>query len=105
MTRICHYNNEDKPLRVQRWVLLQSEFDNSDMLWINGCGMEVFIDRPTHTFETSSGKTHTIAGTPRIEITTKTDKQRDMLVLKYGNNAILLSDFIVAPHSTMMEER
>ena len=95
-----YINNTNSPVEVSRWMIIQETFDESDARWIVGWGMRVHVDRPTHTFDTANGGKHTIAGKPRIEIITETDKQRDMLMLKYGQCAILLSKEHVLPNTS-----
>lgn len=96
----CLINNTNKPIKTSVWTLLQDTFGPDDAKWIAGIGAFVHVDHPTHTFNTQCGGQHTVAGKPRIEITTTTDKQRDMLMLKYGDKLIKLSEVLVLPHST-----
>jgi hypothetical protein len=99
-----YINDTNSPVEISRWAIIQETFDETDARWIVGFGMRVHVDRPTHTFDTHGGGKHTIAGKPRIEVITKTDKQRDMLVLKYGQSAVLLSREFVLPNSTSYNE-
>lgn len=92
-------NNSNNPVKNTVWTLLQDSFGPDDTKWIVGIGATVHVDQPTHTFDVMGGGTHKIAGKPRIEVTTTTDKQRDMLMLKYGNKMIKLSEVLVLPHS------
>ena len=71
--------------------------DESDFKWLHGFGIPVRIDKPEHTFDTSSGRKHTVYGKPSFTCDTTTDKQRDMLVLKYGNLALLIQEEFVLP--------
>lgn len=79
------------------WILAQDTFDQTDYLWLNSLGVSIIIDQPAHTFETLGGGKHTIAGKRTIKLESTTDKQRNMIVLKYGGNAILISEEILLP--------
>jgi hypothetical protein len=92
-------NDTNSIQHVKRWAIVQDTFDESDAKWIISFGMRVSVDRPTHTFDTMGGGRHTIAGKPRIEVVTTTDKQRNMLMLKYGASAILIQQEYVMPGS------
>lgn len=83
------------------WTLLQDSFGPDDAKWIVGIGATVNIDQPTHTFDSFAGKTFTVKAKPRIEIITTTDKQHNLLMLKYSDRIIKLSEVIVEPHSVM----
>lgn len=105
---MSHFINDTNSIQhVKRWMIVQDTFDESDAKWMIAFGIRMHIDSPTHTFDTASGGKHTIAGKPRIEVTTTTDKQRDMLVLKYGQSAVILSEEWVMPSqmSTLKEVR
>ena len=94
-----YINDTSRPVQYRTWVILQDSFDAADAKWIIGIGAFVHVNRPTHTFDTMDGRQHTIAGKPRIEVTTTTDKQRDMLMLKYGNSMLLVMEEYVLPNS------
>ena len=95
----CRQNVGTTPTCYRTWLLLQDTLDRADYLWLDGLGVTLNLDQPTHTFETLGGGTHTIAGKRTIRLESTTDKQRDMIVLKYGNTAVLLSEEIVLPGS------
>lgn len=93
-------NNTNHSITSTVWLLLQDTIDVDDIKWIAGIGASVHVDQPSHTFDVMGGGTHRVAGKARIEVTTTTDKQRTMLVLKYGDRMIKLSEVFLTPYST-----
>lgn len=71
--------------------------DEADFKWLKAFDIPVRVDRPEHTFDVSTGASKTIYGKPTFTLDTTTDKQRDMIVLKYGNDALLIQESIVMP--------
>jgi len=94
-----HHNATNEPMTFRTWVLLVDSVGEADFLWLKAFDIPIRIDRPTHTFETIGGGTHTIAGKSTYTLDTTTDKQRNMLVLKYGNSAMLIQEEYVIPNS------
>jgi hypothetical protein len=92
-----HQNLTNETMVFRTWRLLVDEIDESDFKWLKAFDMYVTIDRPTQTFSTSSGGSYTISATPIYTVDTTTNKQRDMLILKYGSSAILMQEDIVIP--------
>jgi hypothetical protein len=80
-------------------MLLQETVGEDDFKWLKAFDIPIKIDRPSHTFDVSTGVSKTIYGKTTIILDTTTDKQRDMLVLKYGNSIVLLSEEYVLPNS------
>lgn len=90
----------NETMKYRTWIIAQDKIEEDDFKWLEAFDIPIRIDRPEHTFATSSGNsTHTIYGKPMYTCDTTTDKQRDMLVLKYGNKAVLLQEEIVFPGS------
>ena len=83
---------------VKTWRLSTGEIDKNDVAFLVGLGIRVHVDRPTHKFETLNGRTHTIAGTAKIQFITTTEKQDTMLLLKYGNDIVLVSKETLYDH-------
>ena len=75
--------------------------DESDFLWLKAFDISIKIEQPHHTFDVAlgGGRTHTVVGKPTYTIDTTTDKQRDMVILKYGNQALLIQEEHVLPGS------
>lgn len=97
MKRFYH-NMSNEPKKYRTWMLAHDYvLGEDDFKWLTAFGIPIRIDKPEHSFATSNGKQHTVYGTPSYTLDTTTDKQRDMLVLKYGNNIILLQEEIVMP--------
>ena len=92
-----HYNMGHNPVTFRTWMLLQEEVGEADFKWCTAFGIPMRIEKPEHTFDTVGGRTHTVYGKPTITLDTTTDKQRDMLVLKYGNNIMLVQEDHVLP--------
>ena len=97
-----HFNQTNKPMTFRTWKLLQETVGEDDFKWLKAFDIPIRIDRPEHTFSTSAGGTHTVYGKPNYTLDTTTDKQRDMLVLKYGNNILLLQEEHLLPNSMSM---
>jgi hypothetical protein len=98
MKRFYH-NTTTEPMKFRTWVIAQDDITEADFKWLKAFDIPIRIDRPSQDFATASGRSHTVYGKAMYTCDTTTDKQRDMLVLKYGNNAILLSEDIVLPGS------
>lgn len=92
-----YFNQSHEPMKYRTWLLARETVCEADFLWLKAFDIPIRIDQPTHEFTTTSGGTHKIAGKPMYTMDTTTDKQRDMLVLKYGNDVVLLSEEIVLP--------
>lgn len=99
MTYRSYFNMTNETVKFRTWLLLQPTVGEDDFKWLKAFNIPIRIDRPEHTFETMSGSSHTVAGTPRYTIDTTTDKQRDMLILKYGNNVLLIQETTVLPNT------
>lgn len=97
-----HANMTNEPMTFRTWMLLVDSMDESDFKWLGAFGIKVRVEAPEHTFDTSSGSTHTVYGKPSYTIDTTTNKQRDMVVLKYGNQALLIQEEHVLPGSMSM---
>lgn len=97
--RRVHFNQSNSTICFRTWLLLQDTVDESDYKWLNAFDIKIRIDQPTHEFTTTSGGVHKIAGKLTITLDTTTDRQRDMLVLKYGNSVVLIQEEIVLPGS------
>lgn len=95
-----HHNSTDEPKTFRTWMLLQETVDESDFKWLMAFDIPIRIDKPEQTFSTASGRSHTIYGKATYTLDTHTDKQRDMLVLKYGTQVLLLQEETVMPNST-----
>jgi hypothetical protein len=86
-------------MKYRTWIIAQETISEDDFKWLKAFDIPIRIDRPSQEFNTASGRTHTVYGKPMYTCDTTTDKQRDMLVLKYGNKAILLQEELVFPGS------
>lgn len=86
-----------EPKMYRTWLLTIDTVEKADFLWLKGFDIPIRIDAPEQEFDSLGGRSHKIYGKPMYTCDTTTDKQRDMLILKYGNNAVLLSEEIVLP--------
>jgi hypothetical protein len=98
MKRFYH-NMTNEPMKYRTWMLTVESIGEADFLWLKGFDIPIRIDRPSHTFDTIHNSKSTIYGKTVYTCDTTTDKQRDMLVLKYGNNAVLIQEELVLPGS------
>ncbi len=95
--RRFYHNMSNEPKKYRTWIIAQETMGEDDFKWLMAFDIPVRIDKPEQTFNTASGRQHTIYGKPTFTCDTTTDKQRDMLVLKYGNKAVLIQEEIVLP--------
>jgi hypothetical protein len=97
MKRFYH-NMSNEPKKYRTWML-NSDYviGEDDFKWLMAFDIPIRIDKPEQTFTTASGRSHTIYGKANYTLDTTTDKQRDMLVLKYGNDIVLIQEEIVLP--------
>jgi len=95
-----HANMTNEPMTFRTWMLLVDAVDESDFKWLKAFDIPIRIEQPSHTFDTVNGKSmHTVMGKPAYTLDTTTDKQRDMVVLKYGNQALLIQEEHMLPGS------
>lgn len=97
--KIVKFNKSPDPVRYRTWLLMQETVGEADIKWLSAFNISIRVDAPTQEFDSFGGKTHKIYGKPLYTIETTTDKQRDMLVLKYGNTVALLAEEVVLPGS------
>ena len=95
--RRFYHNTSNQVMKYRTWMILQNSMDESDFKWLHAFNIPVRVESPEHTFNTQIGTTHTVRGKPTYTIDTVNDKQRDMVVLKYGNNAVLIQEEHVLP--------
>lgn len=91
-----YQNLSDEPIKFRVWKLTRTDLNESDVKWLKGLGISFRIESDEQTFETSKG-TYQYAGRNVITLDSNTDKQRNMIVLKYGNDAVLIQETIVLP--------
>lgn len=94
-----YFNQSHKPMKYRTWILARETVGEDDFKWLKAFDIPIRVDAPEKKFDTNSGKTYTVYGKPLYTLDTTTDKQRDMLVLKYGNDVVLLSEEVVLPGS------
>ena len=96
MKRFYHnMSNEIKTYRT--WMLTVESMDQSDFKWLHAFDIPVRVEAPEQKFDKQGGGTYTLYGKPTYTADTWTDKQRDMLILKYGNDAVLIQEEHVLP--------
>ena len=89
-----------EPMTFRTWMLLVDSVGEDDYIWLNAFDIKIRMEQPSHTFDTINGRTtHTVMGKPTFTLDTTTNKQRDMIVLKYGNQALLIQEEHVLPGS------
>lgn len=88
-------SNEVKTYRT--WILAIDNIGEADFKWLHAFDIPVRIEAPEHKFDKQGGGTYMVYGKKTFTCDTMTDKQRDMLVLKYGNDAVLIQEEHVLP--------
>lgn len=96
MKRFYH-NMSNEPRTYRTWQLLVDTMGEADFKWLHAFDIPVRIERPEYDINSASGRQHTVYGKPTYTIDTVNDKQRNMVVLKYGNQALLLQEQTVLP--------
>ena len=87
-----HQNFTNQPITFRTWMLIKEDINESDFLWLKAFDIPIRIEQPTHDFEVIGGGTHKVYGKRTITLESTTDKQRNMIVLKYGNDAVLIQE-------------
>lgn len=95
-----HHNGTNEPMTFRTWMLAYDYvIGEDDFKWLKAFDIPIRIDKPEQTFTTASGRSHTIYGKPTYTLDTTTDKQRNMLMLKYGDRLVLLQEEHVMANS------
>ena len=95
-----HHNGTNEPMTFRTWMLNSNYVvGEDDFKWLKAFDISIKIDKPEQTFTTATGRSHTIYGTPMYTLDTTTDKQKNMLMLKYGDQIVLLQEEHVLPNS------
>lgn len=90
-------------LQVKRWKLFQDDITTDDYLWITK--LKCIVDIKNHTADVPwYGGTHQMHVRRDILIQTTTQKQEDMLQLKYGKNLLLMSMVVGASGTTLIDD-
>ena len=92
-----YQNLSNEPMKYRTWLLVQDAIDESDFKWLKAFDIPIRIDNPTQAFSTVNDGIWLLADKPAYTVDTTTDKQRDMIVLKYGNSAVLIQESVVLP--------
>lgn len=87
----------DQPKVYRTWVIKRETIEKDDFLWLKAFDIPIRVDQPSHTFDVIGGGKHSIYSKTMFTCDTTTNKQRDMLVLKYGNDAVLIQEETVLP--------
>ena len=70
------------------WALEQDKFDDIDISWCRGLGVEVQVDPLYYRSYTNGKLVRQVVDGLRIRLITTCEKQETMLQLKYGNRLI-----------------
>lgn len=70
------------------WALEQDKFDEADLAWCKGLGVEVTVEPLYGDVYTGGNRTRQYVRGLRIRIKTTCEKQESMLQLKYGSRLI-----------------
>ena len=96
MKRFYH-NMTNEPMKYRSWLLLQETVGEDDFKWLKAFDIPIRVDEPKHAFNTVNDGIWLVQGKVAYTLDTTTDKQRDMLILKYGSNVLLMQEEIVMP--------
>lgn len=91
-----YQNLGHEPVRHRTWILFQDSIDAADFKWLNGLSIPITVEQNPIEIN-SNGVNYQVAGRAVYSLDTTTDKQRDMLVLKYGDSVLLVQEETVAP--------
>lgn len=95
--RRYYHNMGHEPVQHRTWLIDQETINEDDFKWLMAFNIPIRIEAPEQKFDTSGGGTYTVYGKKTYTCDTTTDKQRDMLILKYGNKAVLIFETVVLP--------
>lgn len=91
-----YYNMTHEPMKYRTWMLMVDSVGEADFKWLKAFDISIRIERPSHTVNVI-GQSVEVMDKPIYTLDTTTDKQRDMIMLKYGNQALLIQEEIVLP--------
>lgn len=94
-----YLNMSNETMKYRTWILTKENLDESDFLWLKSLNIGIRIEHPSHTFDTTNGGKRSIYGKRTVTLDSTTDKQRTMILLKYGDDAVLIQEEIVFPGS------
>lgn len=94
-----HYNATNEPITFRTWIL-NSDYviGEDDFKWLKAFDIPIRIESDNQSFDTHQGTYH-YTGRRTITLDTTTDKQRNMLTLKYGSNVVLIQEEYMMPNS------
>lgn len=95
MKRFYH-NMSNEPKQYRTWLLLQDSVTEADFKWLKAFDISIRIEHPSHVINVI-GQSVEVMDKVRYTVDTTTDKQRDMLLLKYSPNIVLIQEEIVLP--------
>ena len=70
------------------WALEQNKFDDSDISWCRGLGVEIKVEPLYSNVYSHTQLVRQVCNGLRIRLTTSCKRQETMLKLKYGNKLI-----------------
>lgn len=80
------------------WALDQDKFDESDLSWCKGLGVEIKVEHLYGDVYTAGSRVHRYVRGFKIRLTTTCEKQESMLQLKYGYRLIEVQRSINLSH-------
>lgn len=72
------------------WALQKDPFDDTDAIWCRGLGVNIYAEPLRKDVYLSGRISHSINIGWKIRLTTETQRQEDMLKLKYGDRLHLV---------------
>lgn len=80
------------------WALEQNKFDESDISWCRGLGVEIKVEPLYSNVYSHTRLVRQVCNGLKIRLTTTCEKQESMLKLKYGNRLIEVQRSINLSH-------
>jgi hypothetical protein len=80
------------------WALEQDKFDESDLSWCRGLGVEIKVEPLCSHVYTHAQISQSVVIGLKIRLTTTCEKQETMLKLKYGSRLIAVNRSITIPY-------
>lgn len=85
------------------WALEQDRFDQGDILWCRGLGVEIKVEPLYYNCYINGQLVNQVVEGLRIRLTTTCDKQESMLKLKYGVKLIEVQRISTLPGHDLHE--
>jgi hypothetical protein len=85
------------------WALEQDKFDDSDISWCRGLGVEIKVEPLYYNYYINGKLVSQVVDRFSIRLTTSCEKQESMLKLKYGVSLIEVQRISTLPGHNLHE--